>query len=175
MLRIPAALEKGNQERLLPMAPEFAELLLAVPKAEQVGRVFRPGERARNEQLSANRAGDVIKAIGAKAKVKVATSAVGKVKYASAHDLRRSFGERWAARIMPQQLMELMRHESIETTMRYYVGRNAQSTAETLSSAYRDRTAATQSPETSSNSRRSASGDQLSRNSDRPPLVGKTP
>ncbi len=30
---------------------------------------------------------------------------------------------------MPQDLMELMRHESITTTMRYYVGQNAQRTA----------------------------------------------
>ena len=56
----------------------------------------------------------------------------GKVKHASAQDLRRSFGQRWAARIMPPDLMVLMRHESIETTLRYYVGRNAQTTATTL-------------------------------------------
>jgi len=62
------------------------------------------------------------------------------VKYASAHDLRRSFGERWASRIMPQVLMVLMRHESIETTMRYYVGRNAPTTADVLWAAHeRDR------------------------------------
>ena len=30
---------------------------------------------------------------------------------------------------MPQVLMELMRHSKIETTMRFYVGRNAESTA----------------------------------------------
>jgi hypothetical protein len=30
---------------------------------------------------------------------------------------------------MPQVLMELMRHENIETTMRFYVGRNAEATA----------------------------------------------
>ena len=40
----------------------------------------------------------------------------------SAHDLRRSFGERWASRLMPQVLKELMRHESIETTLNFYVG-----------------------------------------------------
>jgi integrase len=45
-----------------------------------------------------------------------------KVKYASAHDFRRSFGRRRAARLMLAQLMELMRHESIETTLRFYVG-----------------------------------------------------
>ena len=53
-------------------------------------------------------------------------------KTASAHDLRRAFGERWAARLMPAQLMELMRHESIDTTLSYYVGRNAERTAAIL-------------------------------------------
>ena len=33
---------------------------------------------------------------------------------------------------MPQILMQLMRHESIETTMRYYVGRNAETAADVL-------------------------------------------
>ena len=37
---------------------------------------------------------------------------------ASAHDLRRSFGFRWSCRVMPTVLGKLMRHESIETTMR---------------------------------------------------------
>ena len=57
------------------------------------------------------------------------------VEFASAQDLRRSFGERWAPRVMPQVLMELMRHESIETTLKYYVGRNAQNTAAALYAA----------------------------------------
>ena len=71
------------------------------------------------------------RADGVKVAEKVKGDAV-KVKYATAHDLRRSFGDRWAARIMPQMLMELMRHESIEVTLRYYVGRNAQQTASVL-------------------------------------------
>ena len=37
---------------------------------------------------------------------------------------------------MPQVLMQLMRHESIETTLRYYVGRNAQKAANALWAAY---------------------------------------
>jgi hypothetical protein len=32
---------------------------------------------------------------------------------------------------MPTVLRELMRHESIETTMRFYVGQNAESTSDT--------------------------------------------
>jgi hypothetical protein len=42
-------------------------------------------------------------------------------KYASAHDLRRAFGTRWAKRVMPAVLKRLMRHASIDTTMTYYV------------------------------------------------------
>ncbi len=41
-------------------------------------------------------------------------------KFASAHDLRRSFGTRWAKRVMPAVLQKLMRHSAIETTLRYY-------------------------------------------------------
>jgi integrase len=71
--------------------------------------------------------------MGKAAGVKVNTT--GKLKYASAHDLRRPFGERWAPRVMPQVLMELMRHESIDTTLKFYVGRNAETTAAALYAA----------------------------------------
>jgi hypothetical protein len=37
---------------------------------------------------------------------------------------------------MPPVLMQLMRHESIETTMRYYVGRSVQATADVVWEAY---------------------------------------
>jgi integrase len=88
----------------------------------------------------------LVSKIGKAAGVKVATKTtvdaktgerVEVIKYASAHDLRRSFGERWATRIMPAVLQALMRHESIETTLRYYVGRNAQNTARVLWEAHK--------------------------------------
>ncbi len=41
---------------------------------------------------------------------------------------------------MPQVLKELMRHESIETTMRFYVGRNAHTTADAVWEAYEAKT-----------------------------------
>jgi hypothetical protein len=37
---------------------------------------------------------------------------------------------------MPAVLQQLMRHESIDTTMRYYVGRDADATADVLWAAY---------------------------------------
>lgn len=140
MLRIPAALEKGNQDRVLPMAPEFAALLLAVPEAERTGRVFKLlDRRGKPAEFKDDWVSRVVSAIGAKSGVKVNVKTVDGqqvVKFASAHDLRRSFGERWAPRVMPQVLKELMRHENIETTLRYYVGRNAQTTADVLWAAH---------------------------------------
>ena len=53
-------------------------------------------------------------------------------KFASAQDLRRAFGKRWAARIMPDKRQQLMRHETIATTMKYYVGQDAEETADVL-------------------------------------------
>ena len=71
--------------------------------------------------------------IGELARVVVHTDPrTGKVKHASAHDLRRSFGNRWAKRVMPAVLQRLMRHESIETRMGYYVDLDADELAEDL-------------------------------------------
>ena len=43
-----------------------------------------------------------------------------------------TYGDRWAQRVIPAVLQELMRHESINTAMRYYVGRKASTTAAIL-------------------------------------------
>ncbi len=138
MLRIPAELEKGHADRLLPIAPEFALFLLEIPEADRSGAVFKlPGIRGRTTELRSKWVGKVVSKIGAAAGVRVHTDPKsGRLKYASAHDLRRAFGERWAARIMPAQLRELMRHESIETTLRYYVGTNAERTADACWEAF---------------------------------------
>lgn len=139
MLRIPAELEKGHSDRLLPIAPEFALFLLETPQSERTGAVFKvPGLRGQTTDLRSKWVGRVLSKIGKAAGVRVHVDPKDpeRVKYASAHDLRRAFGERWAARIMPAQLRELMRHESIETTLRYYVGTNAERTADACWDAY---------------------------------------
>jgi hypothetical protein len=53
-------------------------------------------------------------------------------KFASAHDLRRAFGTRWAKRVMPAILQRLMRHSAIQTTMSYYVDLDAAEVADEL-------------------------------------------
>ncbi|MCR9230468.1 MAG: site-specific integrase [bacterium] len=124
MFAIQGHAEKGRKTRLLPMAPEFAQM---IEGQERKGYVFNPARLIPPfaVRLKTERVGKVISTIGQKANVKV-MDRKGKIKFASAHDLRRSFGLRWAQRVLPAVLMELMRHESIETTMKYYVGRNAQ-------------------------------------------------
>lgn len=133
MLFIPAALDKGRKDRELPIAPEFAEFLAETPREARTGPVF-PLRTLRGPMFpNGDWVSRVICQIGQAAGVKVNTSArTGKTKFASAHDLRRSFGARWSARVMPAVLKELMRHESIDTTMRFYVGQNAEATADAI-------------------------------------------
>lgn len=130
MLWIPARLDKGRKDRLLPITPDFAAFLAETPKDQRTGRVF-PGVASTREDASRK-----LSAIGEAALVKIGTSTEGKPQFATAHDLRRSFGERWAAKVMPQVLMELMRHEAITTTMAFYVGRNAERTADAVWAAH---------------------------------------
>jgi integrase len=138
VLVIPAECEKGFMDREHPMAPEFALMLQQVPIARRKGFVFRLNGRGHGGgRLTPNTVSKTVSEIGEAAGVKVYTNPrTGKVKFASAHDLRRTFGERWAARLMPVQLMELMRHKNIETTLRYYVGANAQKTAQSIWAAF---------------------------------------
>jgi integrase len=138
LLRIPAELEKGHQDRLLPIAPEFVEFLLKTPAKERKGWVFNPrAQRVCGERMRLDSVSKVISDMGEKAKIVVHVDArTKKVKYASAHDFRRAFGDRWALRVMPPVLMQLMRHESIDTTMRFYVGRSVEATMDVLWTAY---------------------------------------
>jgi integrase len=151
MFHISAGRDK-TKDRVFPVAMEFAELLMKTPKSKRRGFVFNPVQYGRSEpgnRPTEERVGKTIAVIGEDAGVKVAERKLrepriqkvrvgepgkrrwGKVelanltKHATAHDLRRAFGFRWSLRVLPPVLMELMRHESIQTTMQFYVGRNA--------------------------------------------------
>lgn len=136
MLRIAATAEKGNQDRLLPMTPDFAALLESVPESQRRGRVFKlPSASGRHLKTATCDVSKLVVAIGKEARVVVDERKKGdKIvrKFASAHDLRRAFGRRWAEKIKPTLLRELMRHASIDTTMAYYVGEDAAATADAL-------------------------------------------
>lgn len=137
MLRIPGEAQKSGEDTLLPITPEFATLLQSVPERERRGRVFKlqrpdgtPEDRGRCV------VGKTVTAIGQSAGIVVDERMKrGKLvkKFASAHDLRRSFGRRLVAMgVFPNDLRELMRHEDISTTMKYYIGTDAEATADRL-------------------------------------------
>ena len=91
--------------------------------------------RGQAEGLRANaeRAGRMLSVIGRLTRVVVRTDLKrGDIKFASAHDLRRSSGTRWAPRVKAPTLMRMMRHESIQTTMAFYVDLDADEIAEDL-------------------------------------------
>ncbi|MCE5302850.1 MAG: site-specific integrase [Planctomycetaceae bacterium] len=135
-LSIPAEWEKGHRDRLLPLTPDFAVMLLTTTADQRHGAIFRPLMPSGN-RASAEQAGRMVALIGELARVVVHTDPrTGKVKYASAHDLRRSFGSRWAKKVMPAVLQKLMRHESIDTTMGYYVDLDTDELAEDLYRGY---------------------------------------
>ena len=130
-IRLHGELQKGKRDELYPVTPEFARLLLETPREKRRGPVFRPvlgRTETRNVQTWSKR----IAAIGRHAKVVAKHRVDGTVKYATAKDLRRSFGSRWAPRLRPVRLMQLMRHQSIETTMRYYVALDIEDTLDEL-------------------------------------------
>ena len=116
---------QGTEMVLMP----HVEQLATVADSDRRGYVFRPGGIPRTR----TRVGKKVSAIGKAAGVVTDHREKDRQKiFATAHDLRRSFGFRWSRRAMPAVLRELMRHESLETTMRYYAGVNAEATADEL-------------------------------------------
>ncbi len=125
LLRIPAEMQKADRDTLTAIMPDFFETLTATPEAQRHGPVFRPmmpsGNRATGEQ-----AGRMISLLGELARVVVHTHPrTGKVKYASAHDLRRAYGTRWSRVVSASELQELMRHADYHTTQAYYIDQRA--------------------------------------------------
>lgn len=114
-----AAGQKSRRDEIVPITPDFAEFLRATPVSERQGLVFP----------SSTRVGRVISAIGQVAGIVVNHD---NKKYASAHDLRRSFCTRWSKKVRPVVLQRLARHASIQTTLKYYVDQDSDDIGEQL-------------------------------------------
>ena len=110
---------------------------------DRTGWVFNPaslqtriGRRVRHERFDAEWVGKVISRIGQAAGVIVdqADERTGRpIKYASAHDLRRSCGERLRnAGVPPLVICRVMRHASWETTRKHYAPGDVQQDAGVL-------------------------------------------
>lgn len=134
VLIVVAEDEKGGRDRVLPLTPDFAEYLRTIRPDVPGDRFFRV-YGIRREVCDPVNISAIISRIGKRANVKV-RSDDGRTKFASAHDLRRSFGTRWAARLdKPRDLQLLMRHSDISTTLAYYVFDDADDLADRIESA----------------------------------------
>lgn len=125
------------------MTEDFYDLIMGTPEAERVGKVFKLDGTFTGTAITPLRVCRTVSEIGKAAGVVVAmvekrkridgklTTTTGK-KFASAHDLRRAFGTRWAKRLMPAVLKRLMRHSDVATTMTYYVTIDADAVADAV-------------------------------------------
>ena len=105
---------KAGSDEMSPMAPDLHAWLSAVSESERAGPVVAL-------PVLPNEASRVISGIGKACKI-----AVNETKFASAHDIRRAFGSRWAKVVRPLTLQKMMRHRDFTTTLKYYVGLEAE-------------------------------------------------
>lgn len=130
--RIRASHQKNRKGQLCVMTPDFAEWLQQVtPVASRTGLVFNP-VGLKGCRLTESEVGRMVSDIGRKAGI---VTDAAEDRCATCHDLRRSFGTRWASRVMPADLKAIMRHDSIETTMKFYVSQETDALASRLLSA----------------------------------------
>ncbi|WP_397570610.1 tyrosine-type recombinase/integrase [Schlesneria sp. T3-172] len=128
LMGIVAESEKGFEDRLLPLTPDFGRWLLRVPEEKRHGWVFPITKHRYPDVRNIRSVSKVITQIGAASGITVNSQG----KFASAHDLRRSFGLRWSHKSFPAEHKELMRHASIQTTEDYYALHEATSFAKRL-------------------------------------------
>lgn len=138
VLAMPGRHEKGNKNRLMPLAPEFVRHLETVPEKNRRGRVFRPRGRS-GRPADYYKVSKLAADIGRAAGIITGTNEeTGEPKFASLHDLRRSFAERWARKVPAVVLQRLMRHQSLATTQKYYLTGDAEADAAMLWAAAGD-------------------------------------
>ncbi|HJN08632.1 MAG TPA: site-specific integrase [Pirellulaceae bacterium] len=130
LLKIPANMQKSRKSQEVPTTPAFAALLDEVLIDARTGWIFNPEpRRVMKTRLGAKQVGRILTVIGKRAEVFVNAED----KPASAHDLRRSFGQRMAdAGLPPRDLQSIMRHSSLTTTEKYYLRHRAVEQAERI-------------------------------------------
>lgn len=139
LLGIAAESEKGRQDRLLPLTPDFGKWLCKTPQHMRTGPVFPLVKHRHKGVIRLDHVSKTICQIGEASGVVVSSTG----KFCSAHDLRRTFGLRWSQKLMPAELQQLMRHEDIATTMKFYALVEATSFAERLWNRDKDTTLST--------------------------------
>ena len=146
VLDVPAAMQKNDTEESIPLLPWLEAVLLETPPERRAGWIFNPislqlrlGRKVRHKRPDAERVGRVVSRIGKAARIVVeqADERTGRpTKYAMAHDLRRSCGERLReAGVPPLVICRVMRDASWETTRKHHAPGDVQRDAAVLRAA----------------------------------------
>lgn len=126
-IHFPEGQQKNNRYQNWLPPEDFADFLLETPEDERKGPVFQliseKGAPLKMDLLSVSKR---IADIGKKSGIVVGESRVGskvKKKFASAHDLRRTCANKWRlAGAGALEVMDIMRHQSYQTTADFYAG-----------------------------------------------------
>lgn len=100
--RIIVKNKKANREELFPIYAELEKFIFTL-KVKKKGNVFK--------YTSINGLNWLAK--------QLRKFTEGKYLF---HDFRRKFGTRWASKLQAMELKQVMRHEDIQTTLKYYIG-----------------------------------------------------
>lgn len=111
---------KSRRERVVPVTDQMQAFLERTPQAARSGPVFDPHTK-RSRHLSVSRISHLIADIGIKSDVVVGTKK-GRPKYASSHDLRRTFATSMArSGVSRYALQEMMGHSDPRVADTYYI------------------------------------------------------
>jgi integrase len=99
-INLPAEYTKAVEDQWVPLHPQLAQILQALPRAGR--RIF---SIVKHKDTITGRFEKIAKQAGLKL---------------TPHDLRRSFGSRYASVVQAPVLQRLMRHANIATTMEFY-------------------------------------------------------
>lgn len=126
-------LQKSGVEEQVPLTPDAVIWLRSIRK--ESGWVCRT-RGAKGEHATPDRLGRVIAEAGKAAGIIVKSTGGkrGKPKFASAHDLRRTFATTWHQKLSVSELQKLTRHADSQTLLSYYADAPTEALAEKLSS-----------------------------------------
>ncbi|MFV2067068.1 MAG: hypothetical protein ACC645_08810 [Pirellulales bacterium] len=132
MVFIPSGKQKNRDVGHYPLTPELVDLLRNTPPDARQGFVFNPLSLDGKSRVGYFRVSHMLAKLGKEARVVVKRYAGGKIKYASAQDLRRTFSERIVDDVPIHVAQQFTRHKSEVTLLKLYAKKNSQDAAKTL-------------------------------------------
>ena len=132
--------QKNGKTKTVPLTPPAVAWLRSIQQTE--GYLCRLPARDGGHMETTHRLSRIISNAGKAARVLVKADGGprGKPKYASAHDLRRTFVTFWLSRLTIAEVRKLSRHSSVETLLRYYTDSSDAALALRLRSVWKEET-----------------------------------